>query len=253
MKRFSRFLKYGTRREVELLVRIISCFSLLYVLCYELWWYEIPAISIRVERAGILTSRVFYSILASSIFFYLTQYFPIMLPKRERKIKILNIVFHKAKSIDWYLSRLRSELNVMYDEFSDINKFQEILENTDSNAPVSNFQNWYAYLQHLRERIVELTRGITIHSEHLNMDFLQEIVIIEQQLLTPGIFEGTDYINTGNLRWAEIQLQEVLIHNKILQDITKTEWKKYKEEFDFFGKEYRDINFKNFDHQVKNI
>jgi hypothetical protein len=251
MSRFKRFLQYGTRKDVKLFIGVVASIALVYLLCYELWWYEIPASTVRIERAGVLASRIFYSILASSIFFYISQYFPVILPRRERKLKVLDIVFHKAISIDWYLSRVRSELNVMYGEFADVEKWRTILDSTDVNTPVSNFPNWYEYLRHLRERIVELTRGITIHSEHLSLEFLQEVVIIEQQLLTPGIFEGPPYINTGNLRWAEIQLQEVLVHNRILQDIRVKEWKVIKKELDTFGKEYRETNFKSYDDAEK--
>lgn len=243
MNRIKRFFKYGPKKtKVGLLVFCAGFAALAYLI-----YYELVVCSTAAHGGEILFSRICYSILASSIFFFITQYFPVILPRKERKIKIIQNTLHKAVAIDWYLSRIRVKLNVEYGQFSDVDKFRAILDNTNSNQPVDDYTDWYAFLNHIRERIVELTRAITIHSEHLPLDFLEEIMVIEKQLLTPGIYEGPAYINTGNLRWAELQLQEVLVHNGILQELVKREYKKYNADFEFFGIEYRARNYAEYD------
>jgi hypothetical protein len=228
---------------------LLGAISLATVILYEFLFFPVLEKTGRPERAGILISRVFYSTLASSIFYYVSQYFPVVLPRRTRKIKILELVFQKSLSIEWYLSRLRSDLRVIHGEFSDRDKFRAILEATKTEHPVSTFPNWFEYLKHMRERIVELTRAITIHGEYLDMDFLQEVLVIEKHLLAPGVFEGTDQIPTGNLRWAEIQLQELLIHNVHLQRVRDRELAKHQKELEAIGIEYRATYYAEYDRQ----
>ena len=208
---------------------------------------EIHAPSIRIEHAGIFVSRVFYSTLATSIFYFISQYIPVVIPRRTRKIKILENVHHKTIMIDWYLSRLRVDLNVMYGEFEDPEQFRKKLRLINTGQPVGACINWFQYLKHLRERIVDATRAITIYNEFLSVEYLHEIIIIEENLLKPGIFEGIPYINTGNLEWAEVQLQEVLVHNKILQNLREKEFKKYEKVFKQFGQEYLQTNYAEYD------
>ncbi len=246
-KKLKRIAKYGTKSEVELFIRTLFIISLFYLLCYELWWYEEPALSLRIERAGVFFSRLFYSILATSIFYYIANHLPVVLPRKERRIKILANVLQKAVYIEWYLSRLRLELGIISDEFFDRDKFLTLLKATKTNDPVSNFPNWFLFLEHLRERIVELTQTMIEHSEHLSSELIQEVLIIQANLLKPGIFEGPPYINAGDLSWAEIQLQEVLIHNNTLQKIRAKEQEKYQKDFDFFGIEYREEHYSEYD------
>jgi hypothetical protein len=176
-KRFKRFLKYGTSGEIELVMRWIFGFSIVYVLCYELWWYEVPASSLRVHRAGILTSIISYSTLVTCFFYYVTHHLSIVLPQKERKIKILANVFQEAVYIDWYFSRLRVNLCINGDQFSDPEKFRATLKTIKCNEPVSNFPHWYSFLEHLRKRIVALTRAISIHRDDLSAEFLQLVVL----------------------------------------------------------------------------
>lgn len=63
------------------------------------------------------------------------------------------------------------------------------------------------------------------------------------QLLSPHLFEGYKTFASFDLSYAEKNIQELLIHNKHLQDLRENEFRKYEPQFKVDGKAYRDRHY----------
>lgn len=217
--------------------------SFIYILLYELVFTTIPSPSETIYKLGIIISKVAYSIMASSIFYYISQYIPLHLPKQKRKIKILLNVYHRTYLIDNIIKELQEELKISSEDFKS-HGFRTLLANINTQNSVGSFENWYSYLLYIKTQLLEIIQSIIIHQEYLSIEFTQELIIIEKQLLEPNVFSGQNILSAfKGLEYAEIQIQEIYLHNQILQKLNINEFKKYEMELWKVGKEYRRINF----------
>ena len=77
--------------------------------------------------------------------------------------------------------------------------------------------------------------------------FFLELLIIEQRLMSPFVFAGYNILNSSNLSHTEIELQEILIPNSHLLQLTQKETKLHEKEFESEGVKYRKVYYKNSD------
>lgn len=213
---------------------------LIYLTLYELWWTKIPSSSWAMYKTGIIVSKVLYSMLAASIFYFVTQYLGIYIPRKKKKLRIiLPYVHRQAVTLDTILNTLKFNLKIHGNDFKNSDQFHKVLENIKVDEPIAEFQDWHQYLYHMKFQLLDVVRGIYFYSEYLDEDFLHEIVIIEQKLMSTITFVGYKKLACTNLTYGEIDLQEILIHNLHLQEIRKSEVEKYDKEFKRAGVAYR--------------
>ena len=215
---------------------------LIYVCIYELWLTNPnnPSCCWAVYRAGVIASRISYSFIAASIFYLVTQYLGIYVPKQRRKVKIvLPFIHRQVTMIDLMCETLKSHLNIHGTDFKDRDKFRKALRDVKVDKPIGDFKNWHQYLYDMKIQILDITRGVYFYNEYLDEKFLHEIIIIESKLMSPITFVGYKTYACTNLSYAELDLQEILVHNYHLQTIREAEDKKYEKEFEEAGKEYR--------------
>lgn len=178
--------------------------------------------------------------LAASIFYFVTQYLGIYIPRKKKKLRIiLPYVHRQAVTLDTILNTLKFNLKIHGNDFKNSDQFHKVLENIKVDEPIAEFQDWHQYLYHMKFQLLDVVRGIYFYSEYLDEDFLHEIVIIEQKLMSTITFVGYKKLACTNLTYGEIDLQEILIHNLHLQEIRKSEVEKYDKEFKRAGVAYR--------------
>ncbi len=228
-------------KKLEAPKLILYCFitAFIHILLYELWFTIYPARSEMIYKLGTIFSKISYSIIASSTFYLISVYIPITLPKRKRKRKILFNIYRKVQLIDSYISGLKFNLDIHGNEFQNHECFRNILNGKNPDNVVDRFSNWYEYLFYIKERLIDLIRSMTIYNEYLSEDLMHELILLEKQLLSPHSFEREKTLISSSLSFAEISIQELLVHNKHIQKIRETEFNKYEKEFDRDGKEYR--------------
>lgn len=218
---------------------------LTFIILYELWWSRIPSDSVTIFKIGVISSKISYSIIAASLFYFISQYIPIYLPRHKKKIKILPYIHQQTLIIGYNLDSLKSNLNIHQDEFRNIDEFRSILKNINPNTSIAEFENWYQYLFNIKIQILDVIRSIYFYNEYLNTEFLHEIILIEKQLMSPITFAGYKTLTCDDLSYAETNLQEMLVHNQHLQSLREKEHKKYEKEIKSSGDEYRKTYYKN--------
>lgn len=218
---------------------------IMYIICYELYWTKIPSASDTIFKIGIIASKLSYSIIAASIFYFISQYIPIYLPRKQKKIKILPYVHQQVVIIGYNIDLLKSNLNIQQEDFKKSNDFRKILEQINPDNPVAEFENWHQFLFHIKIQILDVIRSIYYYNEYLSTEFLHEIILIEKQLMSPTTFTGYKTLTCPNLSYAEIPIQEILVHNQHLQFLRERESKKYERAFKLAGDAYRQTYYKN--------
>jgi len=218
-----------------------TCFvpSLTYIFFYEFLLTKYPSSSDTIFKLGLIFKQVSYSITAASIFYFVTQYIGIFIPKEQKKIKILPIVNRNAVIVDAVLGGLKLNLGYDWGDVKDSDKFRKALDKINTDSPVDNFENWYHYLFFIKSQLLELTRAMAFHNDVLSKEFFQELLIIEQRLMSPITFAVYKVLAVSNLSYAELDLRELFIHNQHLQQLREKEFKKYEKEFDKDSKDYR--------------
>jgi len=218
-----------------------TCFvpSLAYILFYEFLLTKFASYSDTLFKLGLIFKQVSYSITAASIFYFVTQYIGIFIPREQKKIKILPIVYRNAVTIDGVLSGLKLNLDYEWGDVKDSDKFRKALNKINTDNPIDNFENWYHYLFFIKSQLLELTRAMAFHHDVLSKEFFQELLIIEQLLMSPITFAGYKVLAVSNLSYAEVDLQEIFIHSQHLQQLREKEFKKYEKEIEKDGKDYR--------------
>lgn len=223
---------------------------LAYVFVYEFSLSERPASSEAAFKLGVITSKVSYSILAACIFYFISIYLPVYLPKQKRKRKILFNVFQKTLIIQSFVGSLKLNLGIQGDEFEKHEQFRKLLESINPDKPVDRFESWFSYLYHLRTRLTDIIRSMTIYNDYLSEPFLHELVIMEERLLSPHAFEDARTLGSYGLDYAQIALQEILVHTKILEELRTEEFKKYEKRFEKDGAVYRKKYYSEIDGTV---
>jgi hypothetical protein len=241
-------IKYGPKPKImKFISRLPShkqilwlCFIpwLIFILLYEFLLIKIPASDIAY-KFGIFFSRIGYSIVAASIFYFISQYLGVYTPRQKRRIKILSFVHRQSRIIDEVLGHLKININYEWGDIKDSVRFKEALTKIKVDDPIDNFIGWYPYLFYMKTQLLEVIRSISFYNEYLDKDFFHELLIIEQNLTSRFTFSGFKVLVNEDLSFADIDLQEILIHNQHLQEICKDERRKYKKRFDADGKQYR--------------
>lgn len=228
--------------EAPKIILGVFCIALFYILLYELVLTTVPGSEISY-KLGLLFSKLCYSVAAASIFYLVSQYIPVYLPKQDKKIKIISVIHMNLTSIDYVLTTFKNNIGLHGDDFEDKAVLVEKLRKVKTTDPIGAHPEWYSYLYEFKGKLLDLIRTTLIHSEYLNSKMLHELLIIESKLLAPITFEGRQELMIENLTYAEITIQEILVHHKLFSRSLKAEVAKYKKKLDRLHKEYRAENF----------
>lgn len=222
-----------------------TCFipSLTFVLIYEFFLSTIPSYSDTIFKLGQIFSRICYSMVATSIFYFISQYIGVFIPRHKRKIKILPIIYRNIVTMDVIINQLNKNIGMQWNDIKDNDKLKNALLTINTDSHIENFENWYQYLFHIKSQLSDIIRSITFYHEYLSKDFFHELLIIEKNLMSPITFVGYKVLRVSNLDYARLELQELIIHNQHLQQLRETELKQYQREFDEDGKVYRETYY----------
>jgi hypothetical protein len=213
--------------ESHKVIICVGSIALFIILLYELCLTSYPSSSDAVFKIGVIFSKILYSIIAASIFYLISQYFLIHIPRQQKKIKILRYVYTKTNYLNYIIEDLQmklgfNSLNKNVVEFKGLN---ELLYKINPDNPISEYKNWYQYLYHFKLKILEIIGSINVYNEYLSIEFHEEILSIEKILITPlDIYSGYKKYNLDNLLHLQKDFQDLIIHNKHLQEIKSKEW-----------------------------
>jgi hypothetical protein len=146
-------------------------------------------------------------------------------------------------TIDIIIGGLQNNIGMQWDNIKDNDTLKKALLAINTDKPVDDFENWYHYLFHIKSQLLDLIRSATFYHDYLSKEFFQELLIIEQKLMSPITFAGYKVLLTSNLNYAQLDIQELIIHNQHLQQLREKELKQYEKEFDEDGKRYREMYY----------
>lgn len=228
--------------DINIFLKIAFYIAFVFIFAYEFYFTNIYC-SLVSYKAGLIFSKLCYSYLAASIFYILSQYIPILRPKRKKKEIILHQIYLQIETIDVMIKNLQSNLQIDNADFYEQDDIHSKLQNIDTKLTVNGFPNWYEYLKNFKNDIMDLIRSITPYNEFVSNELITEIMIIERNILKSPAFSGYEVLLTTSLDFAVIEIQEILIHNNILKSIAETEFQGYTEIFAANGKKYRNKHF----------
>ncbi|HVA97996.1 MAG TPA: hypothetical protein VNG53_03800 [Bacteroidia bacterium] len=224
---------------------ILLCFviSFAFILFYELYLIKYPSCSETIFKLGRISSNISYSIIAASVFYWISQYIPVYLPRQQKKTIILFNNYFRTNIINDLVCDLKDQLGIENDETiqNDV-EFMKLVKEIIPTDPIAEFKNWYQYLYQLKTQLIDTIRSMTLYNDYLSKEFLLELSLLEKELLARYTFDGHKTLE-GNLGYAKSNLQQILIHNKHLQELSAEEFKKYKRQFDEVGTKYRNLHY----------
>lgn len=228
----------------NIIFKLILIPSLSYILLYEFYFFKIPSKYEIYYKLGNILLKLCYSTLASSIFYLVTQYIGIFLPKFQKKIKIFPLIKSKTTKIDICIQSLFNTIGLSMINIKDFESLDNHLKKINTDSSVGIYENWYIYLENIKNEILENIKTLIIYHEYLNDDIFIELNLLDAQFKEPFIFDGYKIYATSNLSYASIVIQEIILHNQILQDLVNKEFQVMNKYIDENIKDYRDKHFK---------
>jgi hypothetical protein len=241
MKKIATYIK---SKEAHKLIGSAFLFCFVYILFYELLFTRWDRPNFTFYKLGVIASKTAYSIIAASIFYLISQYIPIYLPRQIRKRKVLYSVHLKTDVIGMRVDNLKFNLGVNGDDF--YNDFDKKVNAINPTCPVEQFENWYLYLFQIKTTLIDLIRSIAIIHDNLSFEYMDELSWIEYQLSKPHTFEGRRTLACDDLSYAQIQLQEIIVHNKHLQELKAKAFVEYADILRSEGEAYMKKYYSNF-------
>jgi hypothetical protein len=209
-----------------------------FIIFYQFYLINIPG-TLFAYNTGLIIFSICNSILAACVFYFIAQYVAFEIPEARRKIQTLSILNQYFIGIDEIIQQIIIDIQFENQNIKDINHLEHILENIKINSSVHDFHNWYKYFYHKKSQLQDLTRSCFYHNHFINPEIAREILILDQRLMDLYLFSGYKILANETLQFAASALQEVFIHNSHLQELRRSEFKKYEVIFATVGKDYR--------------
>ena len=149
----------------------------------------------------------------------------------------------KAVLINDLVSGLFFNLNLSGIDFKNYNELNEALKRINPDLLINEYENFHIYLFYFKEKLVNIIKSLILFHDFLNENYLTELFILENKLLTQHTFDGYKKFEVRNLTYATITLQEIFYHNEIFQKLHEIEWKKNEKTMKKEGADYRKRNF----------
>lgn len=201
--------------------------AVVYTLLYELVFTEYGAYNQIIYKLGIITSRIFYSMLASSIFYFVSQYIPIYLPRQEKKEKILSNIRTKHKILEGLLITFQGNMKIRKEEYLDKMLLSDKLTDFDIHSKIESFDDFEKYYSAFRSECLDLIESILFYHDFLSLKYLNELQEIEKNFRMPKLFDYINYNLTGeiyfNVGIAIPTIQNILISKDKLKDLYQSE------------------------------
>lgn len=236
-------MKHINFKEAHRIILIVFFITLTLILCYELWWMKYPSATPVIFKIGLLLSRIGYSIIASSVFYFVSQYIPVYLPKQDKKIKILQRIYQNIQIIDTIIYNLKYHLNIRDQEYLDNALFSEKLRLVNMEVPIGSYPNWHLYLRDVKTDLHDIISTIVTYNEYVSVKMIEELSIIQHHLFSSLVFAGRKKLQCNDLTFGELALQEIFVHNTHLQALNEKEYLLYNRQFKKNATVYRKENY----------
>jgi hypothetical protein len=190
-------------------------------------------------KLGFFFSKIGYSIIAASIFYFIGQYVGVYIPRQQRKIKALSVLNYNFLTINEIVQRLQADINYEFKDIRDNNQLKNALSDIKVDDTVYQFENWYKYLYHIKFQLLDVIRSSFYYHDYVDKNTFHELLILEQRLMSLHLFSGYKILSNSDLSFADIEFQELFIHTQHLQKLRQKEYDKHKKEIEAEGNKYR--------------
>ena len=148
---------------------ILICFSttLTYVILYELVLTRFSNCCEFVYKLGLFTSRLSYSIIAASIFYYFSQYIPVFRPKQERKKKILFNIYQRTLTIGFIVSELKFNMGINNNDFLKVNMKNTLFKFFAISLIICNLLSCQEKLDYPKSNIVLYDKPLSVIQKNI--------------------------------------------------------------------------------------
>ena len=211
----------------QLIIWIFSIIALLYIVFYE---FILPSPIDNIDTADkifIILSKIAYSIVAAFIFYIISQYIPVQIPRRQKKIKILAYVYNKASIINVLVFNLKRKLKYSFDieNENNIDYLVGLLKKIKPDGRIEEFENWHQYFLHFKTQMLEEIRSMFFYNEYLNKELLFELINIETLLSFPSsTFAGYKKPNLPDMTYAKDDLYVLFKYTNNLLEFSRKEF-----------------------------
>lgn len=223
-----------------LLVLIIGALGILLMVISEFDFLNIKAAF--GENATSLLSKLAIPIIAASVFFFMSNYFPKILSQRNTKEAVLLNVIQMNVKLQSEMQNLRFNLNIENLDIRNYSALENELKNIDPNTPNNTYLTYYEYFDQWAKNCSGLISRLLQFKEYYRDDILIEILILDRNLRNNHLFSGKQIIASNDLVFGSITIQELLIHSEILHNLLCEEEEKSKNELKAFIDKYREKN-----------
>ncbi|OFY85371.1 MAG: hypothetical protein A3F72_03650 [Bacteroidetes bacterium RIFCSPLOWO2_12_FULL_35_15] len=197
-----------------------------------------------ITKFGQIIKFISYSLIASIIFYWIAIY---LLRERKKTLALWSVI-KKTDLINSLILQLYNNIYKPTNNFNyetpDFNELNNTLKEINPDLQIESdgyyYENWHIYLQSLQGKLINLIRSIYFFHEYLPDEYLQELTLIENKLLSEDTFDGRKKYSVSNLTYATLSFQEIFIHNLLLQKIYAQELKNNDSKLKRLGKEYRE-------------
>ena len=184
-KKYSKIIRRLISVQKEILIAfIIALFSILII---EVWLKDIESRTKLIYTIGNIFLTICYSILASSIFFFINQH----IPKEDKIVKTNRYITNRMLHIHYEIQFLKSNLKLkirykledlkteIYNCCIDINPNTEI-HNIDES--IHSFDNWYNYLEFKMNKLIGFLDDVLPFYEEMNSDLFATLLNLKDSI-----------------------------------------------------------------------
>lgn len=136
---------------------------------------------------------------ASSIFYFISQYLPVFLPKEEKKKKVLSVIKNKSAILNGLLMSLEKNLGFSNSDYQDVGKLTDKLNDFNMMNKIDNHQNFESYYRSFRKEALEVVQSILLYHDYISLKQLNYYQLIEKDLLLSHIFNFDNFHLNGDI------------------------------------------------------
>lgn len=212
LNKMTKFKKLLYTLEAPKIILTVASLILLFLILYEFLLIEQEG-TVWSYKFGIIFSKLCYSILAASIFYGISQYLPVVIPRRKKRLRILHLVYLKADIIGSVVENMKHDLGINGEDLEV--KIREDLKSVNPDHRIAQFINWYEYAAYIKNKILDLCNGIGPYNEYLPLNLTTELLLIQKALLSHSAFDARPMFATNDLTYGEIPIKEIIVHNAL--------------------------------------
>ncbi|TRX22326.1 hypothetical protein FNW25_15055 [Flavobacterium franklandianum] len=219
--------------QKEILIAfIIALFSILII---EVWLKDIESPTKLIFTIGNIFLTICYSILASSVFFFINQH----LPKEDKIIKanryVTNRMIHIHYEIQYLQHNLKLKIRFKLEDLKNeiYNCCKEINPNTEIHNIdefIHSFDNWYNYLEFKMNKLIGLLDDILPFYEGMNSDLFETLLNLKDSIRQIQYDLENSPRNSNNLTFFSTHIENLIESQLKANKIIRIKYKQYLDE-----------------------